>query len=95
MPFTPHKISAVVLYGKKSCNRLLEILNYWQTILVDHAWDRFLFLCVTAENEEWQFPGEGEMTAGTRDLLDKQIVRCMHMKIKPDQLYIWVFKSFS
>lgn len=93
MPFTPHKISAVVLYGKKSCNRLLEILNYWQTILVDHAWDRFLFLCVTAENEEWQFPGEGEMTAGTRDLLDKQIVRCMHMKIKPDQPNTWKMPS--
>lgn len=89
MPFTPHKISAVVLFGKKSCNRLLEILNYWQTILVDHAWDRFLFLCVTAENEDWQFPGEGEKTAGTQELLDKQIVRCMHMKIKLDQPGTW------
>lgn len=89
MPFTPNKITAVVLYGKKTCNRLLEILNYWQTILVDHAWDRVLFLCVTAENEEWQFPGEGEKTAATQELLDKQIVRCMPMKLKLEQPNTW------
>lgn len=89
MPFIPHNISAVVLYGKKTCNRLVEILNYWQTILVDHAWDRYLFLCVTAENEDWQFPGEGEITPGTQELLNKQIVRCMHLKLNKDQPDTW------
>ncbi len=89
MPFMPHNISAVVLYGKKTCNRLAEILNYWQTILVDHAWDRYLFLCVTEENETWTFPGEGEMTPGAQALLNKQVVRCIHMKIKPDQPKTW------
>lgn len=89
MPFIPNHISAVVLYGKKTCNRLVEILNYWQTILVDHAWDRYLFLCVTAENEDWQYPGEGEITPGTKTLIEKRIVRCMHIKLKQDQPDTW------
>lgn len=93
MPFTPHNISAIVLYGKKSCNRLLEFLNHWQTILVDHAWDRYLFLCVTAENEDWQFPGEGDITPGTQELLNKQIVRCMHIKLKADQPETWMMPT--
>lgn len=81
MPITPNKISAVVLYGKKTCNRLVEILNYWQTILTEAAWDSVFFLCVTRDDEDWKFPGEGEPTVGTQALLAKQLVRCMPMKV--------------
>lgn len=89
MPFTPNNISAVVLYGKKTCDRLTDILNYWQTILTDHAWDRYLFLCVTKAGESWNFPGAGEATAGTQELINRQIIRCMHISIDEKDPVSW------
>ena len=85
----PNTINAVVLYGKKTCDRLVEILNYWQTILTDHAWDQYLFLCVTSPEDEWSFPGEGEVTPATQELINKQVIRCMHLKLDENDPQSW------